>query len=332
EETLIAKYAAGRQVVLLVDEAHAMPFGTLELVRLLSNLDSGHQKLLQIVLFGQLELDEILKLNELRALRERVTYSLDVPLLNTAEVGDYLACRLFAAGHHGNAIFTPAAVKHIAEVAQGLSRRVNLLADKAMLAAFSENALQVTVKHAKLAELECAYSGKSPRKKYILAVLLVVSFAIAFSGWHWLARNASEKTKEVAQTDNLAVLKGSAVLSVKPAITEATRSDLILQSRQKLKAADASSMTVLVSKIPTQQSEQLRLTVKDIEQLFGPGRAIVYPTKINGVAAWGVLAGLYPDRQRAQSAKNRLQQEKNRHGTQVQTIGVLRSEMLLSRD
>ncbi len=332
EETLIAKYAAGRQVVLLVDEAHAMPLGTLELIRLLSNLDSGYQKLLQIVLFGQLELDEILQQNELRALRERVSYSLDVPLLNTTEVGDYLACRLFAAGHHGNAIFTPAAVKHIAEVAKGLSRRVNLLADKAMLAAFAENSVQVTLKHSKLAALECDYLAQSSRKKYFLALLMVVFFAIVFSGWHFLARSTTKNIAEVARSEKLAELQASSVLSATPVVTEAGLSELILQSRQKLKAAEASSITVQVSKIPTTNSEQLTQLVKDIDQLLGPGRGIVYPTKIKGTAAWGVLAGLYPDRQRAQSAKNRLQQEKKLRGTQVQTIGVLRSEMLLSRD
>jgi hypothetical protein len=103
-------------------------------------------------------------------------------------------------------------------------------------------------------------------------------------------------------------------------------------SRDRIKAAEASSVTVLVSKIPSQQSEQLKPLIKDIDRLIGPGRIIIYPTKVHGVSAWGVLAGLYPDRQRAQSVKNQLQHHKNLRGTQVLTIGVLRSEMLLPRD
>lgn len=332
EEALIAKYAAGRQVVLLVDEAHAMPKATLELIRLLSNLDSGHQKLLQIVLFGQPELDEILKQHELRALRERVSYSLDVPLFNTAEVGDYLACRLFAAGHHGGAIFTVPAVKHIAEVAQGVSRRVNLLADKAMLAAFADNASQVTLKHSKQAALECDYADHIPRKKIIFVMFIVLALAFAFSAWHFWGSQSVAVTAEVTRSEKLAAIKASTALSTSSSLNESTWSELILQSRQKLKAAEASSMTVLVSKIPYQNSSQLTPLIKDIDQLLGPGRVIVYPTKMNGVSAWGVLVGLYPDRQRAQAVKKRLQVEKKLQGLQVQTIGVLRSEMLLSRD
>ncbi len=332
EEMLIAKYAAGRQVVLLVDEAHAMPKGTLELIRLLSNLDSGHQKLLQIVLFGQLELDEILLQHELRALRERVSYSLDVPLFNTSEVGDYLACRLFAAGHHGGAIFTAPAVKHIAEVAHGVTRRVNLLADKAMLAAFADNASQVTLKHSKLAALECDYPNYTSRKKYILATLIILAFVFAFATWHFLASNSIETAAEVGALEKIAELKMTTSASTSSSWEEKEWSELILQSRQKIKAAEASSLTVLVSKVPYQNSAQLTPLIQEIDQLLGPGRVIVYPTKMNGASAWGVLAGLYPDRQRAQAVKKRLQMEKKLQGLQVQTIGVLRGEMLLSRD
>ncbi|QZA77171.1 AAA family ATPase [Deefgea tanakiae] len=330
EETLIAKYAAGRQVVLIVDEAHAMPQGTLELIRLLSNLDSGHQKLLQIVLFGQLELDEILQQDQLRALRERVSYSLAVPVLNSAEVADYLACRLFAAGHHGNAIFTPVAVKHIAEVAQGLSRRVNLLADKAMLAAFSEHSTLVTLKHAKLAERECEYAAPISIERYWLALLLVLTFAISVGAWHFLSSNSAASSEKVANSVRVTALTSTSASHVHSSSSENAMGELILQSRARIKAAEASSITVLVSKIPSQKSEQLKSLITEINQLIGPGRVIIYPTKINGVSAWGVLAGLYPDRQRAQTVKNRLQQKLR--GTQVQTIGVLRSEMLLPRD
>ena len=332
EETLIAKYAAGRQVVLLIDEAHVMPQGSLELIRLLSNLDAGHQKLLQIVLFGQLELEEVLLQHELRALRERVSYSLDVPLLNTAEVGDYLACRLFAAGHRGRAIFTPSAVKHIAEVAQGVSRRVNILADKAMLAAFAESAPQVTLKHSKLAALECDYPSQRPRKRYILAMTMVLVLVIILTAWHLGASKSDAIAANAPHSEKLATLTASYSLSAPSMSDKSTWSELILQSREQLKAAEASSMTVLVSKIPRQQSAQLTPLIKDIDQLLGPGRVIVYPTEMNGVAAWGLLVGLYPDRQRAQAVKRRLQVEKKLNGLQVQTIGVLRAEMLLPRD
>ncbi|WP_169734468.1 ExeA family protein [Deefgea rivuli] len=328
EEALIAKYAAGRQVVLLIDEAHAMPDATLELIRLLSNLDAGHHKLLQIVLFAQPELDEKLKQTELRALRERVSYSLNLPLLNPAEVGDYLSCRLFAAGHTGNAIFSAAAVEHIATVAQGLSRRVNVLADKALLAAFAESAPVVSVKHAKLAEIECDYQSPSSHKKYAVLALLALLFVAAY--WHFYPRPASS-TAQVSVSPpsvELNVLASHAAVKMQAM----PFSDLLLLSRQKLIAAEASSVTVLVSKIPRTQNERLQLLVAEIEARIGPGRVIVYPTRSKGVLAWGVLAGLYPDRQHAQLANIELLQGSKLRGTQVQTIGVLRDDMLLSRD
>lgn len=332
EETLIAKYAAGRQVVLIVDEAHAMPKPTLELVRLLSNLDSEQHKLLQIVLFGQLELDDILQHNELRALRERISYSLLVPELSVAEVGDYLSYRLFVAGHQGNAIFTPVAIKHIAQVAQGLSRRVNLLADKAMLAAFSENATQVNLKHAKLAERECQYSRVSEKKKYLLVMLLVLTFAIVLGSWHFFARQSTEKEEKIAASQRLAQLRPLSSTENHSGFSEHNLGELIINSRDRIRAAEASSVTVLVSKIPSGQGEQLKRLIKDIDQQIGPGRIIIYPTRINGATAWGVLAGLYPDRQRAQGVKTRLRQDSKLRDAQVYTIGVLRNEMLLPRD
>ena len=91
-------------------------------------------------------------------------------------------------------------------------------------------------------------------------------------------------------------------------------------------------MTVLVAKIPRTQNERLQQLVAEIEVRIGPGRVIVYPTHSAGVLAWGVLAGLYPDQQQAQLAHAELLQSSKLRGTQVQTIGVLRGDMLLSRD
>jgi type II secretory pathway predicted ATPase ExeA len=329
EEALIAKYAAGRQVVLLIDEAHAMPNATLELIRLLSNLDAGHHKLLQIVLFAQPELDSKLQHAELRALRERVSYSLSVPLLSPAEVGDYLSCRLFAAGHTGNAIFSPAAIQHIANVAQGLSRRVNLLADKAMLAAFAESAPQVSVKHTRLAELECDYAAPIRHKKYYaLGLGLLILGAMA---WYAYPR-ASNSSPSIASRPVAELAALSANIAASTPAPPSPLSELLLLSRKKLIAAEASSLTLLVSKIPRTHSEQLQQVVAEIDQRLGPGRVIVYPTRRNGELAWGVLAGLYPDKKRAQSANQQLQLGHKIAGGQIQTIGVLRGDMLLPRD
>src|SRR4029077_15391675 len=98
QEKLIGVQSEGRQVVALIDEAHAMPLATLEEVRLLSNLETGTDKLLQIVLFSQPELDEHLALPNMRELKERITHAFTLAPLPPREIRDYVNFRLRAAG------------------------------------------------------------------------------------------------------------------------------------------------------------------------------------------------------------------------------------------
>ena len=114
QEHLIALYGAGRRVVILIDEAHVMPEDTLEQVRLLSNLESNRHKLLQIVLFGQPELDETLAKAALRQLRDRITHAFRMRPLVVTEVAKYLSFRMRAAGYRGPEVFTPRAVRLVA--------------------------------------------------------------------------------------------------------------------------------------------------------------------------------------------------------------------------
>jgi type II secretory pathway predicted ATPase ExeA len=151
QEHLIRLYGAGRRVVILIDEAHVMPDETLEQVRLLSNLESNRHKLLQIVLFGQPELDAMLAKTSLRQLRDRITHSFRMRPLAAAEVGNYLSFRMRAAGYRGPEVFTPHAIGRLARAAGGLNRRINILADKALLSAFTENGHAITGRHVRAA-------------------------------------------------------------------------------------------------------------------------------------------------------------------------------------
>src|SRR5262245_29400681 len=118
EEALIKLYGAGRRVVVLIDEAHAMPPETLEEVRLLSNLESNRHKLLQIVLFGQPELDAHLGLPGMRQLKERITHGFKLDPLVRADVQSYIDFRLRAAGYRGPNVFAPSALRLIARASQ----------------------------------------------------------------------------------------------------------------------------------------------------------------------------------------------------------------------
>ena len=144
QEHLLRLYGEGRRVVVLIDEAHAMPDETLEEIRLLSNLESNRHKLLQIVLFGQPELDEHLDTAGMRQLKERITHSFRLEPLVRSDIENYVDFRMRAAGYRGPKVFTREAIRVIANASQGLTRRVNILSDKALLAAFADGTHSVT--------------------------------------------------------------------------------------------------------------------------------------------------------------------------------------------
>lgn len=151
QERLLEIYAAGRQVVALIDEAHAMPPEALEEIRLLSNLESSRHKLLQIVLFGQPELDQRLSETAMRQLNDRITHNFRLPPLHRDDVAVYLMFRLRAAGYRGPDLFTKQAIQLLSKASQGLTRRINILADKALLAAFSDGVHQAGSRQARAA-------------------------------------------------------------------------------------------------------------------------------------------------------------------------------------
>jgi len=162
QERLIKLYAAGRRVVVLIDEAHAMPIETLEEIRLLSNLESNRHKLLQIVLFGQPELDQHLALPNMRQLKERITHGFTLEPLVRSDVESYVDFRMRAAGYRGPSVFAPPAMKLIAHSSQGLTRRINILADKSLLAAFADGTHQITAKHARAAMRDSEFGRRRP--------------------------------------------------------------------------------------------------------------------------------------------------------------------------
>ena len=182
QEHLITVYAEGRQVVVLIDEAHAMPLETLEEIRLLSNLESSRHKLLQIVLFGQPELDENLNIPQMRQLKERITHNFRLQPLIRDDIAQYLIFRMRAAGYRGPDIFAQGAIRAIAKASLGLTRRINILANKSLLAAFSQNTHQITVQHVRAAirDSEFRPAGWRAGMFWIVAGGVAAGIAIGF--------------------------------------------------------------------------------------------------------------------------------------------------------
>lgn len=168
QDHLIALYAAGRHVVVLIDEAHAMPKETLEEIRLLSNLESNRHKLLQLVLFGQPELDAHLDANDMRQLKERITHSFRLEPLVRSDIDNYIDFRMRAAGYHGRKVFTAGAVRMIAAASQGLTRRINILADKSLLAAFADSTHAVTEREVSKAVRDSEFRRREIRPQKLL--------------------------------------------------------------------------------------------------------------------------------------------------------------------
>jgi MSHA biogenesis protein MshM len=188
---LIELYASGQRVVLMIDEAHAMPEDTLEQVRLLSNLESSRHKLLQIVLFGQPELDEALNKSSMRQLKDRITHSFRTRPLATDEVAKYVSLRMRAAGYKGPDVCSAAAIALIARASSGLTRRINVLSDKSLLAAFAANSHAITPREVRAAIADSDFApvagGKSRTSRVLAAAALLAAGAIGGAGvYYWL--------------------------------------------------------------------------------------------------------------------------------------------------
>jgi MSHA biogenesis protein MshM len=137
----------GRAVVLCIDEAQALPLEGLEALRLISNLETEKRKLLQMVLFGQPELDIKLSSPDVRQLRQRITFHYRMRGLSDDEVAHYLAHRLRVAGHQGRPLFSPANARLIRKATRGTPRLVNIIAHKALIVAFGEGSYEVARRH-----------------------------------------------------------------------------------------------------------------------------------------------------------------------------------------
>jgi MSHA biogenesis protein MshM len=139
----------GKRVVLCMDETQAMPLATLEAVRLLTNLETEKRKLMQVVLFGQPELDRKLAAESVRQIRQRIGFQCTLKGLARNEVADYVAHRLTIAGYSGGALFSNSALTAIHVASRGVPRLVNILAHKSLLLAYGEGAKRAERKHAR---------------------------------------------------------------------------------------------------------------------------------------------------------------------------------------
>ncbi len=151
-ERILALNAQGKKVVLCLDEAQAMPIETLETLRLLTNLETEKRKLLQVVLFGQPELEEKLDRPEIRQLRQRITFAYRLEPIDADGMVAYVQHRLMVAGHQGGgSLFRPPALKDLYRASRGIPRLINILAHKSLMAAYGRGDPVVDREHVQMA-------------------------------------------------------------------------------------------------------------------------------------------------------------------------------------
>ncbi|PYT79031.1 MAG: AAA family ATPase [Acidobacteria bacterium] len=144
---LLERYSNGQTAVLIVDEAQSLSDEALEEIRFLTNLETSTEKLLQVVLSGQPELEERLRQPHLRQLRQRITVRCRTNPLSLEETQGYIAERLRIAGASNGPIFSPEAVEGIYRHARGIPRVINVLCEHALISAFADQEKMVTLAH-----------------------------------------------------------------------------------------------------------------------------------------------------------------------------------------
>jgi len=172
KERLLTLLEQGKEVLVLVDEAQALPDATLEALRLFSNLETDTKKLLQVVLFGQPELDVRLADNKLRQLRQRITFSYQLRALSEKEIEHYISERLKQAGYRGARLFSAGVCRKISQASRGIPRLINVLAHKVLILSYGQQHYKITNKLVKeaVADTEDAYTLQSMSGWWLLLV------------------------------------------------------------------------------------------------------------------------------------------------------------------
>jgi general secretion pathway protein A len=184
---LLEQNAAGRLVLLIIDEAQNLPTETLEQLRLLTNLETETSKLLQIVLIGQPELDETLKAKELRQLRQRIAVWWRMGALEASETREYVRHRLRVAAGADRAIFSDGALALVHRATGGVPRLVNLVCDRALLAGFGEQTTRITPRLVRRVVREIRRAGGPTRNRLRLlglsAAAVATLAALIWAAW-----------------------------------------------------------------------------------------------------------------------------------------------------
>jgi MSHA biogenesis protein MshM len=185
QNRLLELHGQGHSVVLILDEAQALPDESLEALRLFTNLETETRKLLQVVLFAQPELDLRLKENKFRQLCQRITFSYRLRAMNEVEVTHYIQHRMQVAGYKGATLFSEKLCKKITKVSRGVPRLINILCHKMLMLSYGQGQYQMTTQQLKAAIEDTESITISRAMPIMIAILSVVIFFISLSYYLW---------------------------------------------------------------------------------------------------------------------------------------------------
>ena len=185
QSRLLELHNQGHSVVLILDEAQALPAESLEALRLFTNLETETRKLLQVVLFAQPELDERLAETAFRQLKQRITFSYKLRSMTELEVEHYIQHRMKVAGYKGASLFSHSLAKKIARVTKGIPRLVNILCHKMLMLGYGEGSYQLTKKHLNSAiqDTEGMQSQKKSNTR-LISLLFILTISALFYVWN----------------------------------------------------------------------------------------------------------------------------------------------------
>ena len=307
------------KAVLIIDEAQNLPLPVLEQIRILSNLETDKEKLLQIILVGQLNLQTLLRSPELRQLDQRVSIRYELKPLDEDTVAAYVAHRLTIAGGGQSVSFMPKALRRVHRRSGGIPRLINLICDRALLTAYSVRANRVTpemVVHAAksldVPETSARPLGwLRPRASIVAAVALVVlTSAIAVGATAFVYQrfdaSVSAAAAEVRSPERLALLRsGPAAVTMQDGV-RALEAGVHPRVDRHLPAG--ATLTVLVSSFPIGEAATPADVAALTEWLESSGYPVFYAeVDLGSRGRWQrVLAGAYTDPEIARRDAERL--------------------------
>ena len=341
---LLEKHASNRQVVLFVEEAQSMPIETLEEIRLLSNLETDQNKLLQMVLFGQPELDVKLSQPHIRQLKERITHSFYLTPFPPDDTLQYLNFRLRAVGYKGPDIFNQKTASVVKKYSDGLTRRMNIIADKALLAAFSEGSHTVTPLHVRSAAKDSEFKTVANNTKIVYPVAALVLVIAALSlGFYVGQLNNPQEPSPLEQKQNIAKVKAEVLtqkVTPEPIVYEENRKAPVKESgrldqrvretRQWLDSATDNHYSIQLFMARTSDADKVEAFLAEAPEILDFTRIYIYETVVNGRTWYSVLYNDFVTQDEAITLLDSLPSSLQASDPYLRRVSALKKDSLLS--